>query len=418
LSLRSESLNLPQAHTVVPGGRKYAVVSALFLLSMITYIDRVCISAAKDPISAGLSLSDGAMGLVFSAFALGYAIAQIPSGWFADKAGPRIALATVVGAWSALTALTGAAWNVASLVAIRFLFGIGEAGAFPGSARAIVNWLPPGERGRANGVLFSGSRLGAALAFPLLAWMLARWSWRPSFFVLGCAGALWAAGWLLWFRDHPPGAKQARGRAAGAPLRELIRSRGIVLAMAQYFASNFTFFLCLSWMLPYMKKQYQLSDSRAAVYAMIPLLLGATSQWLAGTLVDRLYHSTWRAWSRRLPALLGFVSSAGALLALTRVESAEGAVVCFTVAAFGADMTISPSWVFCADVAGAKAGSVSGAMNMFGNFGSFVSANAFPFLHGLTGSASTYFAAAALMNAAAVFCWLRMKSPDLQEARL
>lgn len=396
--------------------KRYAVVFALFVLSMITYIDRVCISSAKDPIAAELSLSDGAMGLVFSAFALGYALAQIPSGWFADKAGPRIALATVVGAWSVLTALTGAAWNLASLVAIRFLFGIGEAGAFPGSARAIVNWLPPGERGRANGVLFSGSRLGAALAFPLLAWMLARWSWRPSFFILGGLGVVWAAVWMLWFRDHPAG--------TGAPARTtepvrvpLFAQPGMALAMAQYFASNFTFFLCLSWMLPYLKKQYHLSDARAAAYAMAPLLLGATAQWISGWMVDSLYQSRWRVWSRRIPALFGFAVSALALVALTRVETAEAAIVCFTLAAFGTDMTISPSWVFCTDIAGARAGSMSGAMNMLGNFGSFVSANAFPFLHGLTGSASAYFLAAALMNAGAVICWLRMKSLEPEEIR-
>ena len=394
------------------GGRRYAVVFALFLLSMITYIDRVCISSAKDPIATELSLSDSAMGLVFSAFALGYALAQIPSGWFADKAGPRIALTAVVGAWSVLTALTGAAWNLMSLVAIRFLFGIGEAGAFPGSARAIVNWLPPGERGRANGVLFSGSRLGAALAFPLLAWMLGRWSWRPSFFILGGLGVLWALVWLFWFRDHPAGSESPHqtGVPPSAPQLGLFGQPGMALVMAQYFASNFTFFLCLSWMLPYLKKQYHLSDARAAAYAMAPLLLGATAQWLSGWMVDALYRSRWRAWSRRLPALLGFTSSVVALLALTRVETAEAAIVCFTLAAFGTDMTISPSWVFCTDIAGARAGSMSGAMNMLGNFGSFVSANAFPFLHGVTGSASAYFIAAALMNAGAVVCWCRMKS--------
>src|SRR3954466_2764856 len=129
---------------------RFAVVFALFLLSMITYIDRVCISTAKDPIASELGLSDSAMGMVFSAFALGYALAQIPAGWFADKAGPRTALAVVVAVWSGLTALTGTARSLASLVAIRFLFGVGEAGAFPGSARAICNWLPVGERGRAN----------------------------------------------------------------------------------------------------------------------------------------------------------------------------------------------------------------------------------------------------------------------------
>jgi len=402
------------------GRRRYAVVFALFLLSMITYIDRVSISSAKDAIATGLSLSDSAMGLVFSAFALGYALAQIPSGWFADKAGPRIALTVVVGAWSGLTALTGAAWSLMSLVAIRFLFGIGEAGAFPGSARAIVNWLPPGERGRANGVLFSGSRLGAALAFPLLAWMLGRWSWRPSFFLLGGLGVVWAVVWLFWFRDRPSGTGSPPRAGVSPPASplSLFGQPGMAPVMAQYFASNFTFFLCLSWMLPYLKKQYRLSDARGAAYAMAPLLLGAGAQWLSGWMVDALYRSRWRAWSRRLPALAGFVSSAVALVALTRAETAEWAIVCFTLAAFGADLTISPSWVFCTDIAGARAGSMSGAMNMLGNFGSFASANAFPFLHGLTGSASAYFLAAALMNAGAVVIWFRMKSLGPEEIQV
>jgi ACS family glucarate transporter-like MFS transporter len=392
--------------------KRYAVVFVLFLLSMITYIDRVCISAAKDPIAAELSLSDAAMGLVFSAFALGYALAQIPSGWFADRAGPRLALAVVVGAWSILTALTGAAWNLASLVAIRFLFGIGEAGAFPGSARAIRNWLPAGERGRANGVLFSGSRLGAALSFPLLAWMLARWDWRTSFLLLGGLGVVWAVFWYLWFRNYPDKPLPPDPVPAAATLRlaDVFRSKPMAFAMTQYFASNFTFFICLSWMLPYLKRQFALSDSQAAAYAMVPLLFGATSQWLAGWLVDRIYRSPWRAWSRRLPAMLGFTLATLGVLAVTRAGSPGMAVLCFTLATFGADMTISPSWVFCADIAGKDTGSISGAMNMLGNFGSFVSANAFPYLEGLTGSASAYFAAAAVLNLAGVLCWSQMRS--------
>jgi ACS family glucarate transporter-like MFS transporter len=393
---------------------RYIVVFALFMLSMITYIDRVCIATAKDPISNELRLSDSGMGMVFSAFALGYALAQIPCGWFADKAGPRTALAVVVTAWSGLTALTGAAWSLTSLVAIRFLFGIGEAGAFPGSARAICNWLPAGERGRANGVLFSGSRLGAAVAFPLLAWMLTRWHWRTAFLILGACGVVWALAWLLWFRDHPAvsPAKDAFVPAYTIALRDVFRSRPMALAMFQYFASNFTFFICLSWMLPYLKKQYHLSDAHAATYAMAPLLLGATSQWVTGWLVDRLYRSTLRAWSRRIPGMIGFALAAAGVLAVTQASTPGAAVLAFTMAAFGADMTISPSWVFCADIAGKNAGSVSGSMNMLGNIGSFVSANAFPYLQAATGSASAYFFSAAVLNVAGIWCWSRMRSLD------
>jgi len=363
--------------------RRYALVFALFVLSMIMYIDRVCISTAKDPIARDLALSDNAMGVVFGAFALGYALAQIPSGWFADRFGPRAALASVVAAWSGLTALTGASWSFTSLVAIRFLFGVGEAGMFPGSARAICNWLPSGERGRANGVLFSGSRLGAAFSYPLLAWMLARWHWRTAFLILGSLGIAWAAVWLLWYRDpakRPAEAPRWEARAAG--FGEVFRSRGMTLAMLQYFASNFTNFIFLSWMLPYLKQRYHLSGAESAAYSVAPLVLGATAQWIAGWQVDRL------------------AATPGA------------AVLSFALAAFGADMTISPSWVFCADIAGPNAGSVSGSMNMLGNLGAFVSANAFPYLQGLTGSASAYFFAAAALNLVGVWCWIGMKSVE------
>jgi ACS family glucarate transporter-like MFS transporter len=392
--------------------KKYTVVLALFVLSMITYVDRVCISAAKDPVSAEMHLSDTAMGLVFSAFALGYALAQIPCGWLADRMGPRLMLSFVVTLWSAMTALTGAAWNLASLVAIRFVFGISEAGAYPGGARAICNWLPLGERGRANGILFSGSRFGGAVSFPLLAWMLTYWRWRTSFLILGGLGLVWALFWLLWFRDYPEDAsKQAQVPSQSVSgLPKILRSLPMGLAMMQYFASNFTFFIGLSWMLPYLKKQFHLADGDAVAFAMAPLLAGTLSLWIAGWLVDLLYRSRYRAWSRRIPAILGFAISTVGLLALTQAVTPMAAAVCFTLAVFGSDMTVSPSWVFCADIAGRNAGSVSGAMNMVGNLGSFVSANAFPVLAAATGSAAAYFFCAAALNILAILCWLAMRS--------
>lgn len=392
--------------------KRYGVVAALFVLSMITYIDRACISTAKIPIARDLGFSDAQMGVVFSAFALGYALAQIPSGWLADRYGPRLALAAVVSAWSLLTALTGAAWSFTSMVVIRFLFGVGEAGAFPGSARAFVNWLPVSERGVANGVLFSGSRIGAALAFPLLVAMVERWGWRWSFVILGAVGVVWAAFWLSWFRDHPPKPVpvEPAAQVVRISLGDVFRTRAFLPAMAQYFAGNFTFFICLSWMHPYLLRQYALTSAEAAAHATAPLLVGAVSQWTAGFLVDRLYNSRWRAWSRRLPAMTGFALAAAGVLAVSAMETPLGAVIAFTAATFGADMTISPSWSYCADVAGRSAGSVSAAMNMIGNLGAFASANAFPWLLGLTGSARAYFLAAAVLNLAAIGCWLAMRS--------
>jgi ACS family glucarate transporter-like MFS transporter len=144
---------------------------------------------------------------------------------------------------------------------------------------------------------------------------------------------------------------------------------------------------------------------------MIPLLFAAGSQWITGFLVDRLYGSRFRSWSRRLPAASGFLIAAAGLLALTTADTPSVAVACFTLAAFGADMSISPSWAYCMDIGKNNAGAMSGAMNMVGNLGSFVAANAFPFLYGFTGSANSYFYLAATLNLMAIGFWLAMKPP-------
>jgi ACS family glucarate transporter-like MFS transporter len=151
---------------------------------------------------------------------------------------------------------------------------------------------------------------------------------------------------------------------------------------------------------------------------MAPLLVGATSQWFAGWLVDRIYHSRLRVWSRRLPGIIGFTLAAAGMIAVTGANSPGVAVVCITFAVFGADMTISPSWVFCADIAGKDTGRVSGAMNMLGNVGSFASANAFPYLERLTGSASAYFLTAAAFNVIAIACWFSMRSIEEKKAAI
>ena len=380
----------------------------LFLLSWILYLDRAAISTAKDLVAKDLGLSNDAMGVVFGSFALAYALGQIPAGWFADRFGPRMTLTIVVSAWSLFTALTGLAPEFATLVVVRFLFGLAEAGAFPASARAFYTWLPAELHGRANGIIFSGSRLGAALSFPILAGLLDGYGWRVAFFLLGVPGLVWAAVWFSWFRDRPA----PPTTTIDAPLRDIFRSRAMLQVMAQYFSSNFTFFLCLTWMLPYLMERYHLTRERASWYSMTILLVGATAQWVSGFLTDWLYQRYPR-WSRRAPALAGFMVAASALLVLTQANSPEMAVALFTLATFGTEMTISPSWAYCIDIGGGKSGAVSGAMNMVGNLGGFVSASVFPALARWNGGdASLYFLVAALLNVTSAIFWLRMPLKD------
>jgi len=399
-------------------GKRYLVIASLFLLSLILYIDRAAISSAKPAIAGDLGLSDTAMGLVFGAFSLGYAFAQIPWGWFADTAGPRLALATVVTLWSGLTSLTGTASRLTWLLLVRFLFGVAEAGAFPGSARVFYNWLPERERGIANGILFSGALLGGGLAFPLCQWLVTVYGWRMAFYLLAVPGLLWASSWITWFRDYPD-SQVERGALLAEPMLPLhvFRSSKMVKAMLQYFIGNFTFFICITWMFPYLAERYSLTSSQAARFSMLPLLAGAIANWVSGLFVDVLYRSRFRPWSRRLPATVGFFLAASGIYSVSMADNSGAAVAGFAIAMFGVELTISPSWTYCIDIGRENTGSVSAAMNMAGSFGALASANAFPWLHRWTGDPGTHFRIAAALNILAILCWVSMHSVPVGDSR-
>ena len=165
-------------------------------------MDRICISAGSDLIKSDLGISNQTMGYIFGIFAVGYALFQIPSGWIADKYGPRKALSLIVLSWSSLTALTGAAWNAVSMLVIRFLFGVGEAGAFPGATKAFYSWIPAKERGMANGIFHSGARAGAAISLFLLPFLIRLVGWRMTFLITGLLGLAWVAIWIWWYARY------------------------------------------------------------------------------------------------------------------------------------------------------------------------------------------------------------------------
>lgn len=403
--------------------QRHILVTSTFLLAVLLYVDRICISAAKEPITAELKLSDTQFGWVIASFALGYALLQAPMGMAADKCGPRVTLASVVTLWSLFTGLTGAVRGLWMLLGVRFLFGAGEAGAFPGVARATYSWIPMSERGIVQGIVFSGGRLGAAVALPAVPAMIQALGWRASFFVLMLIGFGWAAIWWFWFRDDPvqqPGLSEqertlilsgrqqaATGREAAQPLTAaaLLSSAGMWLLMAQYFCSNFTFFFCLSWMFPYLKKTYSLDPLTAGWCAAVPFLFGAAGNILAGRLVDFIYRRGQWTRSRRLPATVGFLLAAGGMIACALAGRVEAAVGWLAVAVLGADMTLAPSWAVCVDIGKQASGTVSGTMNMAGNIGSFLTGLAFPYLLDWTGSHVAFFYVAAVLNVLAAALW-------------
>ena len=407
---------------------RYQLVGLTFALSMLLYLDRVAISTARGPITSELGLSDTQFGWVLSAFALGYALFQTPGGLVADRFGARVALASVVTLWSVFTALTGLARGYATLLLYRFLFGAGEAGAYPTCARAFYNWLPVAERGLAQGINFSGARLGAAFALPAVAWLVGAAGWRLAFYLLGGIGFVYAAVWWWWFRDLPEDHAsvstseralivERRGavsvEAAASPLRfaAIARSANVWIAMGQYFASNFTFFFCLTWLFPYLQRTYGLQATQAGLLSSAPLIGGALGNWVGGSLVDLLYRQGRWQLSRQLPAVVGFLLAATGLLGSLVVDQMYAKVLLLAIAVFGADMTLPPSWAFCIDIGRNHAGTVSGTMNMAGNVGSFVTSLAFPYLLIWTGSPAPFFVVGATLNAGAALLWLGAR-PD------
>ncbi len=407
---------------------RYLLIAGTFLLSMLLYVDRVCISIAEGEIREQLDFNSWHMGFIFGAFTLGYALFQTPSGIIADRFGPRRLLTAVVCLWSLFTALTGAVRYFIPMLVVRFLFGVGEAGAFPGMARAIYTWLPTSERGVAHGINFSASRLGAAVAMPAVAILIIYLGWRNTFFLLGGIGFLWAGAWYWWFRDSPEehGSvspeerafivqhRQQESAAAKEPVqldaKVMFSSVNMWLLMGQYFASNFTFFFSLSWLIPFLRSgEEKLSLIEAGWYAMPVFLSGMAGNWVSGLLVDGIYRrGNWQR-SRQLPAMIGFLLAAGGMAATAAVpitrENATLIILCLSITVFGADMTLSPSWSLCVDIGRKNSGAVSGTMNMAGNIGSFVTALAYPVLYLWSGSRAPFFLVAAALSLVAIVGW-------------
>jgi len=407
---------------------RFVVLAVLFSLSMLTIVDRVAVSAAKVDIAHELQFSDITFGWIFGAFALGYAFFQIPAGLLADRFGSRMPMAILVGLWSLVTGLTIVIHRPAMFAGVWFLFGAAEAGAFPISARVIRSWMPARETGVAQGIIFIGSRLGAACGLMLVSWSIAGFGWRFSFLVLGVLGITWALVWLLWFRNTPeespwvgvaertyirsdrelPRADAASAlKSAASP--NIWKLRETPALMLQYFASNFTFFLCFTWFLPFLRQRYHLGAGEAGVMAAVPLYFGAAANWVSGFTVDRLYRRNWGRVSRVIPSVIGFLLGAAAMCIAPHAQTPEGAVLALAIATFGVDLTLSPSWTLCIDIAGGHTGTLSGAMNMCGNIGSFVSSLAFPVLFRWTGRYETFFYIAAIINLLSAILWLSLR---------
>jgi MFS family permease len=369
-----------------PTRARRTLLGFVFALAVITYLDRLCISAAMPQIAAEFNFTQDQKGWIFSVFTIAYAAFEIPGGWLGDRFGARLALTRVVLWWSAFTALTGAAFGFWSLLMVRFLFGAGEAGAFPNIARAVSRWFPQREQGRAMSVSFVGLTLGSAMTAPIVLTLLEWQSWRWIFVEFGVIGALWCAAWRRWFRDLPeehPSVNEAELKLIRAdrnereldetphiPWKILFTSANLVFICLMYFAYAYGLYFYITWLPTYLLEARGFSVASTKWLAALPWVVSALALWIGGWTTDWLARRTSNLKLARCGVgVFGYAASAGTLVAVARIEDGRTAALLLALALGFQATTVSAAWSVCLDVGRKYAGVVTGCMNTVGNIG-------------------------------------------------
>jgi MFS family permease len=379
----------------------------LCILSFLTYYDRTCISSISGMIQSDLQLDNLQMGAVFSAFWLAYALLEIPSGFLGDRYGARGTLARIVLAWSAFTALSGSATGFVSLLTYRFLFGVGEAGAYPNMARIQSAWLPVSSRARAGGLLWLTARWGAAFAPFIFGWLMQLFGgdrfhhllagtafahsapWRLSFYASGLLGVIWVALFWLWFRDNPAeqrgvnegeleliraGTPAASPGSADAPVpgmfASLFSSPSLWALAFLYTCVSFGWSFFVSWMPTFFRSVQGVSMVDSRWMTALPLFFGGISCLAGGALSDWVIQTTGnKRFGRAIFPVIGYTLAAGAMLGVRFTHTPWQATALFCVAAAALDLGQGANWASIVDIGGRYAGSATGFVNMIGNIG-------------------------------------------------
>lgn len=402
---------------------RHVVLGLTVLAYMITYMDRVIISSAVPSIQKEFGFSIVTMGWILGSFRWAYSVFQIPGGWLGDKFGPRRALTWIVAWWSVFCSATAGMWSAASMITVRFLFGMGEAGAFPIATRSLSRWMLPSERGFAQGVTHAGSRLGAALTPAIVSAMIVAWGWRSPFLAFGFLGLIWAAVWYWYYRNTPAehGAVNAtelalitqsvhaRKTGDGVPWGRILSSSQMWILSTAYFCYGYSLAVYLDWFPKYLNAERGFSIEKMGIYASLPLFAGTIGDIAGGWVSDILTDRIGLTWARRSVAISGFLIAAVAILAACFAEDPKESVWFSCLAMFALELTVGVSWAIPLDIGGDVAGSVSAVMNTLGNMGGAVATTISGYLVKDYGWKATFIVMSALSVVAAVL-YLRIDS--------
>jgi sugar phosphate permease len=410
-----------------PTNVRRQVLAMLCLMYMITYMARVVISAAAPAIMHQLSLSKVQMGIAFTAFVCPYALFQLPTGMLGDKFGTRKVLAVIVFFWSIFTGLSALAWNLSSLVAIRFLFGMCEAGAFPNATRSLSHWLPSTERAFASGITHASARIAGGLTPVIVVAIMARWGWRSAFIAFSLFGILWAVAWFLWFRDTPSefstkwgsinnaemdlisNGKKLPSQGSAVPVTQLLLSKNLWFLGMSNFMYSFAFWIYLAWLPSYLVEARGLSMISMGIFASLPMLTGAVGDAVGGWLSDQLWKWTGNAkFARRSVPIFGLIMASLFMTPGAMARSPYVAIGLLTAGMFGLEIAVGAYWAVCLDIGQDSAGSAAGMMSSLGNAGAAISPLIVGALVQYTGSwiLSFVIASTLLLIGAALWMWV------------
>ncbi|MBI3596841.1 MAG: MFS transporter [Nitrospirae bacterium] len=388
-----------------PSRVRWQIVGLLFLISVVTYIDRVNISVAGKELMPVFGLSAVQMGTVFSSFVLGYALFQIPGGWLGDRWGSRRVLTLAVLWWSLFTVLTAEADHLffsallgvlGSLILVRFLIGVGEAAALPNFNRTVANWLAPSERGLGMGVSIGGIGLGSAVTPPLVAGLMIQYGWKTAFYVTGSLGVFVAAAWYLFSRDDPrehPGVNQRElawiTRTPGESpsllsskqaMADMLKNRSVWFLTLSYMMLGYIAYIYLSWFFLYLVNVRHFTVLQGSFWASGPFIAMALFCPLGGWLSDALTKKYGRREGRNGVGGAGMLLTGLLIFSGAMARDPYTAIVLLSLGAGILYSTVGAYWASTIDLSHKHSGALSGLMNMGANLGGTVSPTLTPLI--------------------------------------
>ncbi|GHH98918.1 MFS transporter [Neobacillus kokaensis] len=392
----------------------------LFLLCamyFITYIDRVNIATAAPFIKEDLGLSTTEMGFILSAFAYPYALLQIFGGWIGDKAGAKKTLTFVGIIWAATTALTGMVTGLVSAILVRIGLGFGEGAAFPTATKAMAQWLPKEKFGFAQGIVHSASRLGNAVAPPVIALLIVAFGWRESFFIMGAISVLWIIAWHWYFKENPKDhpkitqeeleklpvfEEKSQQSKKVVPWKKLFKR--ILPVTFVDFCYGWTLWVYLTWLPSFLFTAYNLDIKKSALFAAGILLSGVIGDTLGGVLSDKIYVKTNNLkLARRSILVVGLTGSLIFLLPTLFVHNLTWIAISMSLAFFFLELCNANLWAIPMDIAPNYSGTASGMMNTGFGVAGMISPVAFGFLISFSGNWQVPFIMSVLLLLIGVF---------------